>query len=132
MSAAPSDMSTETCDVRSFVAFPMPTGGTDVRAGSVLDGDEGEEFCEFTHDVSKGAESLNERGLSGAGSRWGGTTGRGVWSFSNTGDTSRSGTAVLFLARGSTYESDGVGGKGESWVDDDEEEWVVDDATRES
>lgn len=90
MSAAPSsDMATETWDVRSFVAsfvaFPGPIGGgTDVRAGSVLDGDKGGV-------VSKegfGAESLDdERGLSGAGSRWGdeqGTTRRGVWSYSET------------------------------------------------
>lgn len=36
------------------------------------------------------------------------------------------------MTRGSTYESDGVGGNGGSWVDEEEEEWLVEDATRES
>lgn len=124
MSAAPSD----TCDVRSFVASFVafsgpPIGGTDVRA---VDGDKG-------GIVSKGGFGDDERGLSGAGSRWGderGTRRRGgVWSYS---DTSRSGTAVFSLARGSTYESEGVGGKSGSWVDEEEEEWLVEDAIRES
>jgi len=71
------------------------------------------EDCDFSRAVSKGSTfgteyELGGRGLSGAGSCCGaerGTTRRGVWSFSETCDASRSGTTdgtVLSLARCST------------------------------